>query len=127
MLQSGRLPTTVLHLSETILRAQLYVNIEAPSITRAWEVLPLSMHEGVPGHHLQRALLDENDQIGALGRWLSVNAFTDGWAVYAETLGPAMELDITPQRGIWAACASAVESSQAGCRRGPACTRVERC
>ena len=78
-------------------KGALYVNIEEPSVTRAWEILPLSIHEGVPGHHLQLALLDENEQIGALNRWLPVNACTEGWAVYSETLGPAMGVEITPQ------------------------------
>jgi uncharacterized protein (DUF885 family) len=78
-------------------KGSLYVNTEEPSATRGWEILPLSMHEGVPGHHLQLALLDENEQIGHLNRWLSVNAFTEGWAVYAETLGTAMGLAISPE------------------------------
>jgi uncharacterized protein (DUF885 family) len=78
-------------------KGALYVNMEEPSVTRSWEILPLAMHEGVPGHHLQLALLDENEQIGVLNRWLSVNAFTEGWAVYAETLGSAIDLDVTPQ------------------------------
>jgi uncharacterized protein (DUF885 family) len=75
---------------------QLYVNTAAPTITRSWEVLPLAMHEGVPGHHLQLALLDENESIHETLRLLSVNAFTEGWAVYAETLAPELGLDLTP-------------------------------
>ena len=78
-------------------KGSLYVNTEEPSATRSWEVLPLAMHEGVPGHHLQLALLDENDQVGPLNRWLPVNAFTEGWAVYAETLGAAMGLEASPE------------------------------
>ncbi|GAA5054026.1 DUF885 domain-containing protein [Nocardia callitridis] len=64
----------------------LYVNLTVPSVTRPWEVLPLAMHEGVPGHHLQLALLDENDELPDLLRLLPVNSFTEGWAVYSETL-----------------------------------------
>jgi len=76
-------------------KGSLYVNIEKPLTTRIWETLPLSMHEGVPGHHLQLGLLDENEQIGELNRLLSVNAFTEGWAVYAETLSSNMGLEVT--------------------------------
>lgn len=79
-------------------KGALYVNTEEPSTTRSWEILPLSMHEGVPGHHLQLALLDENEQVGPLNRWLPVNAFTEGWAVYAETLAAAMGLDTSPEQ-----------------------------
>jgi uncharacterized protein (DUF885 family) len=75
---------------------RLYVNLKQVSKTRVWEILPLVMHEGLPGHHLQLALLDETPGIPDFLRLLSVNAFTEGWAVYAETLGPAMDLDIEP-------------------------------
>lgn len=74
----------------------LYVNTREPIRTRAWEVLPLAMHEGVPGHHLQLALLDEHDGLPDLLRLLSVNAFTEGWAVYVETLASAMGLNLSP-------------------------------
>lgn len=74
----------------------LYVNTREPVATRGWEVLPLAMHEGVPGHHLQLALVDENDTIEDLQRLLPVNGFVEGWAVYAETLAPAMGLELTP-------------------------------
>ncbi|WP_228001558.1 DUF885 domain-containing protein [Nocardia australiensis] len=73
----------------------LYVNMTVPSSTRSWEVLPLAMHEGVPGHHLQIALLDENDAVPDILRLLPVNAFTEGWAVYAETLTAEIGLAVT--------------------------------
>lgn len=74
----------------------LYVNTSSPVATRIWEALPLAMHEGVPGHHLQIALADENDSLPELLRHLSVNAFTEGWAVYAETLASALDFEVTP-------------------------------
>lgn len=74
----------------------LYVNTAEPVTVRPWELLPLIMHEGVPGHHLQLALLDEDESIPEIMRLLSVNAFTEGWAVYAETLGRDMGFDLTP-------------------------------
>ena len=74
----------------------LFVSTAEPVITREWEVLPLAMHEGVPGHHLQIALLDENESIPEVLRLLSVNAFTEGWAVYAERLSGELGLDVGP-------------------------------
>ena len=75
----------------------LYVNTAPQARTREWEVLPLAMHEGVPGHHLQIALLDESPGLPDLLRLLPVNAFTEGWAVYAETLAAAMDIDVDPK------------------------------
>lgn len=77
-------------------KGTLYVNTRDPVLVRDWEVLPLAMHEGVPGHHLQLALVDENEAIGDLQRLLPLNGFVEGWAVYAETLAPAMGLELTP-------------------------------
>jgi uncharacterized protein (DUF885 family) len=74
----------------------LFISTAEPVITREWEVLPLAMHEGVPGHHLQIALLDENESIPEVLRLLSVNAFTEGWAVYAERLAGELGLDVGP-------------------------------
>jgi uncharacterized protein (DUF885 family) len=74
----------------------LYVNTALPIRTRAWEVLPLTLHEGIPGHHLQLSLVDEDRDLSALLRVLSVNALTEGWAVYAETLASDMGLSIPP-------------------------------
>ncbi len=73
----------------------LFVNAMLPTSTRLSEVLPLAMHEGVPGHHLQIALLDENDAVPEVLRLLPVNAFTEGWAVYAETLHTEMGLELS--------------------------------
>ena len=74
----------------------LYVNTALPIRTRAWEVLPLALHEGIPGHHLQLALVDEDIDLSALLRVLAVNALTEGWAVYAETLAADLGLSISP-------------------------------
>lgn len=74
----------------------LWVNTSPQADTREWEVLPLAMHEGVPGHHLQIALLDEAEDLPALLRLLPVNAFTEGWAVYSETLAATMNIEVGP-------------------------------
>ncbi|MEU4423862.1 DUF885 domain-containing protein [Actinoplanes sp. NPDC024001] len=73
----------------------LYVNGSEPH-AREWEVLPLAMHEGVPGHHLQLALLDENEALPEVLRLLMVNAFTEGWAVYSERLTAEMGIEVSP-------------------------------
>jgi uncharacterized protein (DUF885 family) len=52
----------------------------------------IAFHEAVPGHHFQLSTLQELSELPLLRRIAEVNAFTEGWGLYAERLADEMGL-----------------------------------
>jgi len=75
-----------------------YVNTHNLAAQPRYGIETLSLHEAAPGHHFQIAIQQELTHLPRFRRFADYNAYSEGWALYAESLGKELGLFTDPMQ-----------------------------
>jgi uncharacterized protein (DUF885 family) len=94
-----------------------YANLYNMADMPRYQLEALAFHEGLPGHHMQRAITVALDDIPEFQKYASFTAFTEGWGLYTEELAKEMGFYEDPYSDfgrlameLWRACRLVVDT-----------------
>ncbi|NMH59478.1 DUF885 domain-containing protein [Alteromonas ponticola] len=94
-----------------------YANLYDMRSMPTYQLEALAYHEGIPGHHMQRAIAQELDSVPQFQKFLSETAYTEGWGLYSEELAKDMGFYKDPYSDfgrlameLWRACRLVVDT-----------------
>lgn len=94
-----------------------YANLYDMQSMPTYQMEALAYHEGIPGHHMQRAIAQELDGIPEFQKYASFTAYTEGWGLYTEELAKEMGFYQDPYSDfgrlameLWRACRLVVDT-----------------
>lgn len=94
-----------------------YANLYSMNDMPTYQMEALAYHEGIPGHHMQRAIAQELEGIPEFQKYVSFTAYTEGWGLYTEELAKDMGFYENPYSDfgrlameLWRACRLVVDT-----------------
>lgn len=94
-----------------------YANLFNMKDMPSYQMEALAYHEGIPGHHMQRAIAQELEGIPEFQKYVTFTAYTEGWGLYSEELGKDMGFYQDPYSDfgrlameLWRACRLVVDT-----------------
>lgn len=73
-----------------------YANAYNVGARPKWDMQSLYLHEAIPGHHFQISLQQENEELPRFRRFARFTAYSEGWGLYAESLGKELGVYTDP-------------------------------